>query len=111
MQFKDTNRVSCVSVEILKEGAVLLHPMRFKIINALMDAGRAMYIDEVATAIGENRRLVSFHLSTLEERGYATSEFDVIKKPSSKGKAGKFYKLTPNVNKVLGDLMKILEKR
>jgi len=65
---------------------------------------------EIATKIEEDRRLVSFHLTTLEDRGFATSEFGIVKKPSSMGKAGRFFKLTPKVDSVLEELTKILDK-
>lgn len=96
--------------DILMNGVILLHPVRYKIIGALKEAGRSMYIDEVANEIEENPRLVSFHLSTLEEKGFATSKFDVIKKPSSKGKAGRFFSLTPKVDTVLEEMTKILRE-
>ena len=96
--------------ETLKDGVVLLHPIRYKIIETLKVAEKPMYIDEIAKKIKENRRLTSFHLSTLENKGYATSEFGVIKKPASMGKAGRFYRLTSKVDIVLEELTKILEK-
>jgi len=95
--------------DVLKESMVLLHPIRYKIIETLREAGRAMYIDEIAKEVGEDRRLTSFHLTTLEEKGYAKSELQVVKKPSSMGKAGRFYQLTPKVDLMHKELAKILK--
>ena len=69
-----------------------------------------MYVDEIADEIKIDRRLVSFHLTTLEEKGFATSDFKVIRKPQSKGKAGRFYTLTPKVDTILVELVKMVEK-
>ncbi len=98
--------------EILKDGFHLMHPIRYKIIQILRDKNRAMYIDEIAKFIDVDRRLTSYHLTTLEKLGFAESMFDVIKKPTAKGlgKAGRFYSITPKVDEVLGELARILEK-
>lgn len=95
--------------EVLKEGGLLVHPIRFKIVKKLREEKRPMYVDEIATSIEVDRRLVSFHLTTLEKFGFAESEFMVINKPQSKGKAGRFYKLTPKVESVLGDLAEAIK--
>ena len=87
----------------------MLHPIRWKIINALKRENRPMYIDEIAKLIGEDRRLVSFHLSTLEEHKFLNSEFKLLKKPQSKGKAGRFYELTDKVDHVLKDFIRIIQ--
>ncbi len=67
-----------------------------------------MYIDEIAKEVSEDRRLISFHLSTLEDNGFVDSEFKVIKEPKSKGKAGRFYNLTSKPDEVLQKLAKII---
>lgn len=94
---------------VIKEGLIVLHPVRWKIIQALKER-TPMYIDEIAEAIKEDRRLVSFHLSTLERNSYVESDFKIIERPKSKGKAGRFYKLTPKIDEVLSELVKIIEK-
>jgi DNA-binding transcriptional ArsR family regulator len=99
-----------MSEDVLKEGAILLHPVRYKIVEVLRKADRSMYIDEIAEAIKEDRRLVSFHLSAMEEKGFATSSFEVIKKPNSLGKAGRYYILTGKVDAVLKDIAELLQK-
>ena len=97
-----------VSEKIVKDGLLLLHPVRWKIYQILKKNARAMYIDEIAEAIREDRRLISFHLSTLEEKSFVASEFKKITEPKSKGKAGRFYKLTSKADETLPKLAKII---
>ena len=87
--------------EVPAEGNMLVQPIRYKIVKKLREEKRPMYVDEIARGIDEDRRLVSFHLTTLEEHGFAESEFRIIERPQSKGKAGRFYTLTPKVESVL----------
>lgn len=95
--------------DVLKEGGILLLPIRFKIIETLRTSPRPMYIEEIADKIGEDRRLVAFHLSTLEEKGFAQSEFRKIDYQHSTGRAGRYYELTPKVQEVLAELSKIIK--
>lgn len=94
-----------------QNGAILLHPVRYKIIELFGKEARDMYIDEIAGLIGEDPRLTSFHLTTLQEKGYAESKFGIIDKPASKGRAGRFYRLTPKVEKDLNEIATILQQR
>lgn len=86
--------------------AVLLQPVRYKIVRELRRAGEALYIDEIAKRIGENPRLVSFHLATLQQNEFVTSEFRIVEAPRSRGKAGRFFMTTQKVDKVLNELSK-----
>ena len=95
---------------ILKESSMVLHPVRWRIISTLEKSARPMYIGEIADAVGIDRRLVSFHLSSMEEIGFLESKFDVIEKASSLGKAGRFYSLTPKVKEIKEELSKLLEE-
>lgn len=97
-----------MSESIVKNGLILLHPIRWKIYQTLKEKGEPMYIDEIAKKIDEDRRLISFHLSTLEENLFVKSEFKVIKVASSKGKAGRFYKLTSKADEIIPKLAEIL---
>lgn len=98
-----------MSEKTIKEGTVMLHPIRWKILIGLEKKGKEMYIDPIADMVGADRRLVSFHLTTLEEHGFLESEFKVVKKPESKGKAGRFYKLTPKFEKLRAELVKAIK--
>lgn len=97
-----------MSGNIVKDGLILLHPIRWKIYQALKEKGEPMYIDQLAKAIDEDRRLISFHLSTLEDNLFVESQFKVIKIAKSKGKAGRFYKLTSKADKILPELAEII---
>lgn len=88
---------------------MVLHPIRWRIIGTLESSERPMYIGEIAEAIDTNRRLVSFHLSALEEVGLTASKFDIIEKAASLGKAGRFYSLTPKMRELREELTKLFK--
>ena len=98
-----------MSKETLTDGLIMLHPVRWRIIRTLKEKGVPMYIDEIAHAIDEDRRLVSFHLSTLEEKEFLESDFKIIAAPHSKGKAGRFYHLTPKAENVARKLVEVIK--
>jgi DNA-binding transcriptional ArsR family regulator len=86
---------------------VLLQPTRWKIIGVLKQSGESLYIKEIATKVGEDWKVVSFHLSALAEAGFVEGEFRSIQRPSSNpglGRAGKFYHVTRKVDDVLSRL-------
>ena len=88
----------------LDEASVILQPIRYRIYQELKRAGRPLYVDELAKRLDVDRRLVSFHLATLEEHGFVTSEFKAITVAESnpgKGKAGRFFSLTGKAEKVI----------
>jgi len=76
---------------------ILTHPMRFKIVQALRKSGQPMFIGQIAEAIKADPRLVSFHLTVMLQHGLAEGEWRPSPLPRSKGKAVKYYKLTPKV--------------
>ena len=94
---------------IIKDALIMLHPERWKLICALKELGKPLFIGQLADKIGTDRRLISYHLSTLEEHGFVKSEFKVIEPPSSKGKAGRFYELTSKVDEIKPKLAKIIQ--
>jgi DNA-binding transcriptional ArsR family regulator len=84
---------------------VLLHPVRFRIVELLME--KPMHINEISKAMGEERRLVSYHLLTLEEHGFVDSRYEISEQPKSKGKAIRKYWVTDKVEEVISALKKI----
>jgi predicted ArsR family transcriptional regulator len=95
--------------DTLDEASIILQPIRYRIYQELKRAGKPLYVDEVAKRLEVDRRLVSFHLATLEEHGFVTSEFKAITPAQSnpgKGKAGRFFSLTGKAEKVLTRLKK-----
>ncbi len=56
------------------------------------------------------RRLVTYHLATLEEQWFVTSRYEISEGPRSKGKALRVYTVTDKVAEVKAKLKKGLEK-
>ena len=82
-----------IEAAMVKSGMIMLHPIRLKILRTLEEKGE-MYIDEIAKEVDTDRRLVSFHLGVLQNYGFLESVFKVVQEPHSKGKAGRFFKIT-----------------
>lgn len=95
--------------DVLELGHILIHPIRYQIIKAIKEKEK-LYINEIATILGMDRKVVSFHLSTLNQYGFVEGDYEVLKISHSKGKAAKYFRLTPKVEKVLSDMTKELEK-
>ena len=91
---------------LVEEAHVLLHPIRFRIVELL--AEKPMYINEIAKAMGEERRLVSSHLLTLEEYGFVSSKYEILEHPKSRGKAVRKYWVNGKIEDVISELKKKL---
>jgi DNA-binding transcriptional ArsR family regulator len=92
--------------KLIREAHVLLHPIRFRIVELL--AEKPMHIKSISKALeGKKKKLVSYHLDILEEYGFVTSEYEISEQPQSKGKALKKYCVTDKVNEVLLGLKNI----
>jgi predicted ArsR family transcriptional regulator len=90
---------------------VLMQPTRRKIVK-LLQSGEPMYIDQIAKAIDEDRRAVSFHLLTLAEHGFVEGDFQLIEKATKNpgaGRGAKFYHLTSKVDPIIKLLDTILK--
>ncbi len=94
-----------IEEELVKDAHVLLHPIRFRIIELLME--NPLHINGISKAMGEERRLISYHLLTLEEHGFVNSKYEISESPKSKGKAIRKYWVTDKVEKVISELKKI----
>jgi len=92
--------------DLLKDVHVLLHPIRYMIVELL--AEKPMYINEISKALGEERRLVSYHLLTLEEHGFLNSNYEISKDAKSKGKAIRKYRVMGKVEEVTSELKRML---
>jgi len=90
---------------LVKDAHVLLHPIRFRIVEFLVE--NSMHINGISKAMGEERRLVSYHLLTLEECGFVKSKYEISESPKSKGKAIRKYWVTDKVENVISELKKI----
>jgi DNA-binding transcriptional ArsR family regulator len=90
---------------LVKDAHVLLHPIRFRIVELL--AEKSMHINEISKAMGEERRIVSYHLLTLEEYGFVNSKYEISDNPKSKGRALRKYWVTGKVEDVISELKNI----
>lgn len=95
--------------DTLALGYILLHPIRYQIIRALKEKQK-LYINELEGILGINRKVISFHLSTLNQYGFVEGNYEVLKIPhsDSKGKAAKYFKPTPKVDEVLDAVCRYL---
>jgi len=94
--------------EIIKEGHMLVHPIRHKIIDLLQQNPEGLHINEISRSIKEDRKLVTYHLLTLLQHGFAESNYEISKYPSSKGKALKKITLTEKTKNTLAKLKEII---
>ena len=92
--------------ELIKDAHVLLHPIRFRIVELL--AEKPLHINAISKAMSEERRLVSYHLLALEEAGFVASKYEISELPKSKGKAIRVYWVTDKVNAVISEIKKKL---
>lgn len=83
--------------------------MRFKIAKLLLDT--PLHITGISKALGAERRLISYHLSTLEEYGFVTSRYELSEAPKSKGKAIRKYRVTDKVEEVIAEIKKVPIKK
>ncbi len=92
--------------ELVKEAHVLLHPIRFRIVELLEN--QPMHINAISKALEEEKKkLVSYHLGILEDHGFVNSRYEISEQPKSRGKALKKYWVTDKVREVIGELKKI----
>jgi DNA-binding MarR family transcriptional regulator len=57
-----------IEAELLEDSHIFLQPERYRIVELL--AEKPMHINALASTLGMERRLVTYHLQTLEERGF-----------------------------------------
>jgi DNA-binding transcriptional ArsR family regulator len=75
--------------ELLEDAHIFLHPVRYRLVELL--AEKPMHINALASALGLERRLATYHLALLEERGFVTSKYEILEGPKMKGKALRMY--------------------
>ena len=91
-----------IDESLITEAHVLLHPIRFKIVELLAET--PIHINAISKVMGEERRLVSYHLQTLEEHGFVKSMYEISEQPKSKGKAIRKYWTTDKVDKLISEI-------
>jgi DNA-binding transcriptional ArsR family regulator len=78
---------------LLTEAHILLHPLRYRI--AALLAERPLNLQELIDTLGEDRRLISYHLLTLEEHGFVSGKFGLDRSDRMESKkAGVAYGVT-----------------
>jgi predicted ArsR family transcriptional regulator len=82
----------------IDDAHTLLHPIRFELIELLAEKPR--HINELAKALGQERRLVTHHLEILEAYGFVTSKRVLSEEPMSLGRGLKIYQTTYKVAEV-----------
>jgi len=95
-----------VDPKLVEEAHVLLHPIRFRIVELLTE--KPMHINEIAKAIGQERRLAVYHLRALEEYGFISSKYEISDHPKSRGKAIRKYWVNGKIEDVISELKKKL---
>ena len=92
---------------VIENAHILTHPLRFRIIETLRKFGEPMFIGQIAESLKADPRLISFHLATMLEYGFVQGEWKVSPLPRSRGKAVKYYKITPKVDETFSRLAKL----
>lgn len=97
--------------KIVEEGRIIIHPIRYAILNYLVTNDGA-YLSQITRNIGNpiDRRLVSFHLLSLEKAAFVEGKYEISTEKKSKGRAIKRYFLTKKVHEVLTELCIAVEK-
>ena len=90
---------------LVKATHVLVHPIRFRIVELLTK--KPMHVSEISKTLGQERRLISYHLDTLEEYGFVDSKHEISEHPKSKGKALRVYWTTDKVKDVIGEIKRM----
>lgn len=90
---------------LVKEAHVLVHPIRFRIVELLTK--RPMHVSEISKTLGQERRLIYYHLDMLEEYGFVHSRHEISEHPKSKGKALRIYWSTDKVKDVIREIKRL----
>jgi predicted transcriptional regulator len=94
--------MSKIEDTLVKEAHILLHPIRYRILELL--AKKPMYISELSKALGEDRRFIPYHLRLLEQHGFLSSKYEISEHPKSRGKAIRKYWVNGKVEDVISGL-------
>jgi DNA-binding transcriptional ArsR family regulator len=86
--------------------AIVMHPVRFNILQFIKSAEEPQYVEQIAKAVDEHPRLVSHHLNVLEDLGLVDCNYRVAtaKGSSKRGVAVRLCKPTPKLTEVLQEI-------
>ena len=96
-------------MKIIEDGTaeIIMHPVRFKILQCISEAPEPLFVEQIAKAVGEHPRLVSHHLNILKEIGLVDCKYRIAEaKGSTRGVAVRLCFPTPKLNQVLRDIAK-----
>lgn len=95
------------TMKIIDEGTaqIVMHPVRFKILQCVREASKPLFVEQIAKAIEEHARLVSHHLDVLQEIGLIDCRYGLTKvKGSARGVAVRLCSPTPKLTEVFHDI-------
>jgi DNA-binding transcriptional ArsR family regulator len=93
-----------LEAELLDDSRIFLHPLRCRILELL--AEKLMNLNAISLALSMERKLVAYHLFTLEDCGFVTSKYVLSELDKSKGKALRVYTATDKAAEVKAKLKK-----
>jgi DNA-binding transcriptional ArsR family regulator len=99
---KEERKKTKMDEELLEDAHVLLHPIRYRIVELLTTS--SMHINAISKAMKQERRLVTYHLQALEDHGFVSSKYEISEDGRSKGKAIRRYWVTDKVGQMLAAL-------
>jgi DNA-binding transcriptional ArsR family regulator len=87
---------------------IVMHPVRFNILQFIKSAKEPQYVEQIANATGEHPRLVSHHLNVLQDLGLVECSYEVAtaKGSSKRGVAVRLCKATPKLSEVFEEIAK-----
>jgi DNA-binding transcriptional ArsR family regulator len=88
----------------------IAEPTRQRLLVSLLDNG-PQYISQLAKALNMDRTTISYNLSILEGSKILDSDYTILTKPHSKGKAARVYSVNHDkLKEALGQLKAIQQK-
>jgi len=100
-------------MKIIDEGTaqIVMHPVRFKILQCLGKVSQPLFVEQIAKAINEHPRLVSHHLNILQEKGLVECKYELVKaKGSTRKVAVRLCSPTPKLKEVLREIIEAIGK-
>lgn len=94
-------------MKIIDEGTaqIVMHPVRFKILQCVREASEPLFVEQIAKAVEEHPRLVSHHLDILQEIGLIACRYGLTKaKGSTRRVAVRLCSPTPKLTEVFHDI-------
>jgi DNA-binding transcriptional ArsR family regulator len=82
------------------------HPTRLEILSRLEN--EKAYASKLESQMNIDRKIISFHLSSLEKAGLVTSEFGLKNDPEERPMAVRYYELTSKGKDILKGLRNVL---